>query len=103
MIGLSFHVGSQVNSAKRHVEAIEQCKKILNHAQEKGLGLKILDIGGGFPVDYDGNGFDIYSFCEPIRKALAGVPKNIKLLAEPGRFISAPCITSVSSVMGKAL
>lgn len=33
---------------------------------------------------------------------MAGVPSNIKLLAEPGRFISAPCITSISSVMGKA-
>lgn len=32
VIGLSFHVGSQVNNAKRHVEAIEQCKKILNQA-----------------------------------------------------------------------
>ena len=67
------------------------------------MPLKILDIGGGFPVDYDQTGFDINSFCDPIRKSLAGVPSNIKLLAEPGRFISAPCITSVSSVMGKAL
>ena len=67
------------------------------------MSLKILDIGGGFPVDYDQTGFDIQSFCDPIRKSLAGVPNYIKLLAEPGRFISAPCITSISSVMGKAL
>lgn len=53
-------------------------------ASEKGLNLKILDIGGGFPVDYDSTGFDINSFCEPIRQSLSGVPPNIKLLAEPG-------------------
>lgn len=64
---------------------------------------RVLDIGGGFPVDYalDGS-LNIYDFCEPIRKSLAGVPSNIKLLAEPGRFISAPSMTSISSVMGKA-
>ena len=75
--GLSFHVGSQVNNAKRHVEAIEACKKIMNQAQDKGMALKVLDIGGGFPVDYDQKGVDINAFCDPIRKSLAGVPNNI--------------------------
>ncbi len=64
---------------------------------------RILDIGGGFPVDYQLDGsLNIYDFCEPIWKSLADIPSSIKLLAEPGRFISAPCMTSISSVMGKA-
>ncbi len=33
---------------------------------------------------------------------LGNVPSNMKLLAEPGRFFSAPCISSISTVMGKA-
>ena len=37
-----------------------------------------------------------------IRSALAKTPDGIRLLAEPGRFISAPAMTSISSVMGKA-
>lgn len=32
VIGLSFHVGSQVGNSSRHVEAIESCKKILHQA-----------------------------------------------------------------------
>jgi len=56
-----------VSNAKRHVEAIEQCKTILKHSYEKGMKLDILDIGGGFPVDYDQTGSDINAFCEPIR------------------------------------
>lgn len=65
---------------------------------------RVLDIGGGFPVDYsqEGTDFNIYDFCEPIRKSLATVPNHIKLLAEPGRFLSAPSVTSISTVMGKA-
>jgi len=75
----------------------------MSQAEKLGISLKILDIGGGFPVDYSQQGFDIYQFCEPIRSSLATLPAHIKLLAEPGRFISASCMTSVSSVMGKAI
>ncbi|MFC3914797.1 type III PLP-dependent enzyme [Pseudaeromonas sharmana] len=102
VIGLSFHVGSQVPNARRHVEAIEACNGLLRQAEAEGMPLQVLDIGGGFPVDYSGATFDIGTFCAPIRAALANTPEGIRLLAEPGRFISAPAMTSISSVMGKA-
>ena len=102
VIGLSFHVGSQVPNAKRHVEAIEACNDLLRQTAAQGLGLQILDIGGGFPVDYAGGELDIHAFCAPIRAALANTPAEIRLIAEPGRFISAPAMTSIASVMGKA-
>ena len=102
VVGLSFHVGSQVPNAKRHVEAIEACNELLRQTAEQGLGLQILDIGGGFPVDYAGGELDIHAFCAPIRAALANTPAGIRLIAEPGRFISAPAMTSISCVMGKA-
>ena len=102
VVGLSFHVGSQVPNAKRHVEAIEACNELLRQTADQGLGLQILDIGGGFPVDYAGGELDIHAFCAPIRAALANTPAGIRLIAEPGRLISAPAMTSISSVMGKA-
>ena len=102
VIGLSFHVGSQVPNAKRHVEAIEACNDLLRQTAAQGLGLQVLDIGGGFPVDYAGGELDIHAFCAPIRAALANTPAEIRLIAEPGRFISAPAMTSIASVMGKA-
>ncbi len=102
VVGLSFHVGSQVPNARRHVEAIEACNGLLRQAAAEDIALQVLDIGGGFPVDYSGATFDIGTFCAPIRAALANTPEGIRLLAEPGRFISAPAMTSISSVMGKA-
>lgn len=102
--GLSFHVGSQVPNSRRHVEAIHSCNQIIRDAAAEGIALKTLDIGGGFPVDYEtGGDLDIDAFCAPIRVALAQLPAHLQLLAEPGRFISAPCMTSVSSVMGKSV
>jgi ornithine decarboxylase len=64
--------------------------------------LSVLDIGGGFPADYDLNGFDINGFCAPIRAALAELPSDWHLMAEPGRYLIAPAVTSVTTVAGKS-
>ncbi|MBC3767120.1 type III PLP-dependent enzyme [Neptunicella marina] len=103
ILGLSFHVGSQCAEPTKHVEAIRSCGGIIMQAEALGLpALSIVDIGGGFPVDYQDKVQPIDTFCAPIRDALAGLPAGTRLIAEPGRFIAAPSMTAVSSVMGKA-
>lgn len=100
--GLSFHVGSQCADSSKHVEAIQQCQQIIERCEQNtGKLLSILDIGGGFPVEYIQPVQDIETFCQPIREALAQLPGNVSVIAEPGRFLSAPAMTSVSTVMGK--
>ncbi|GAB4298426.1 MAG: type III PLP-dependent enzyme [Thiohalomonadaceae bacterium] len=102
--GLSFHVGSQAADPRKHVEAVNACGAIIAWNKQAGLPpLTVLDIGGGFPVEYNEDVPPINEFCRPIREALAQIPQDVRFIAEPGRFISAPAITAVSSVMGKAL
>src|SRR5689334_5507933 len=101
--GLSFHVGSQAADAGKHVEAIEACAKLLAAARREKLGVcDTLDIGGGFPIDYMKTVPDIVPFCAPIRAALAKVPKRVRIIAEPGRYIAGPSAIGVASVMGRA-
>jgi ornithine decarboxylase len=101
--GLSFHVGSQAADPGKHVEAIEACAKLLAAGRREKLGaLDTLDIGGGFPIDYGQQAPAIQRFCAPIRAALAKLPKRIRLIAEPGRYIVGPAAIGVSSVMGRA-
>ncbi|MBQ4489008.1 MAG: type III PLP-dependent enzyme [Ruminobacter sp.] len=101
--GLSFHVGSQVPNANRHVEAINECAGIIKAAKENGIELNVLDIGGGFPVDYEkAEATNIFEFCAPIREALKQIPADIKVIAEPGRFLSAPAMINICTVVGKA-
>jgi len=101
--GLSFHAGSQCPDSANHVHAIKQCTKIINDVfKNSGKLLSVLDIGGGFPVEYMKKTMDIESFCLPIREALKQLPEHIQIIAEPGRYLSAPAMKSVSSVMGKA-
>ena len=101
--GLSFHVGSQAPSPGKHVEAIEVCGDLLAAARRERLGpCDTLDIGGGFPIDYGQPVPGIGYFCAPIRAALARLPKRVRVIAEPGRYIAGPSAIGVASVMGRA-
>jgi len=51
--GLSFHAGSQCPDARNHVRAIQRCASLIEEVYETtGKLLSVLDIGGGFPVNY---------------------------------------------------
>jgi ornithine decarboxylase len=102
--GLSFHAGSQAGTPRMHVEAIEVCRQLMSAASMNGHELSMLDIGGGFPVDYSGDceTASIEDFCTPIRRAIDTIDPKIRVIGEPGRFIAAPSAISVSSVMGRA-
>jgi ornithine decarboxylase len=101
--GLSFHVGSQAVDSGKHVEAIEACARLLAAARRERLGvLDTLDIGGGFPIAYQKQAPSIGRFCAPIRAALKKMPRRVRIIAEPGRFIVGPAAIGVASVMGRA-
>ncbi len=101
--GLSFHVGSQTTNFENYVQALNLSAGIFEEARERGYNLKLLDIGGGFPARYN-------SGVEPFRKLAKRInselerlfPKNIEILAEPGRFLVATAATLVAKVIGKA-
>ncbi len=101
--GLCFHVGSQCRDARRQREAIDACHTLIRQNHPTGAApISILDIGGGFPIAYDGTDVDIGAYCAPIREALSGLPSHVNVIAEPGRFISGPSMTSITTVIGKA-
>ncbi|MEZ5494576.1 MAG: hypothetical protein R3E61_08345 [Pseudomonadales bacterium] len=57
-----------IDIAQHACAAIEACTKLIS---EYEVPIRILDNGGGFPVDYDNGGdIDIAAFCAPIREAL---------------------------------
>jgi ornithine decarboxylase len=102
--GLSFHAGSQAAGPQRHVEAIRVCRELIESARLQGHELSILDIGGGFPVDYmrGPTPIPIEEFCAPIRRELAALGSRVRVIAEPGRYLAAPSAMVVASVMGRA-
>ncbi|BBP44958.1 ornithine decarboxylase [Thiosulfatimonas sediminis] len=100
VVGLSFHVGSQSLSPMMQVNAIRSsiaAMKVMHNVK-----WKFLDIGGSFPVSYQEEVTPIAEFCVPVMEALAELPEGVEIFAEPGRFISAPSMIEVVSVVGKA-
>jgi len=107
IVGLSFHVGSQAMDSDAHVNAIRECQIYFESTELAGAeSLRILDIGGGFPADYSahssGKVIDLAEYCRPIMQALASYPKHVHVIAEPGRVLSAPSISAISTVVGRA-
>ena len=101
--GFSFHVGSQCASSAAHAGAVRGCAELMREAESRGAPpFDVLDIGGGFPAPYRDPVPDIDTFCAPIRAALAQIPRGVRIIAEPGRFLAAPCVEGVSTIVGKA-
>ena len=103
--GVSFHVGSQTTNFGNYVEALNLTADIYAEAQARGYTkMNLVDIGGGFPAPYDAT-------VRPFRE-LAGIinseitrlfPKEIEILAEPGRFFVATAGYAISKIIGKSV
>jgi ornithine decarboxylase len=101
--GLSFHVGSQTTNYENYIQAINLSASIFAEAKERGFTLKLLDIGGGFPAPYDQDVAPLKAMAKKINSEIDRLfPKNIEILAEPGRFMVATAATAVAKVIGKA-
>ena len=101
--GLSFHVGSQCTNFENYVQALHLSAGIFNEANSRGLDLKLIDIGGGFPAPYEKGGRPFRELARKINSEINRLfPKDIEILAEPGRFLCATCATLVAKVIGKA-
>ena len=68
------------------------------------MPIKILDIGGGFPVPYDRHVQPFSLLARKINAEIARLfPADIEILAEPGRFLVATAATCIARVIGKAV
>ena len=102
--GLCFHIGSQCVYAENYLKAITAAHKLIHTLDLAGFDTRILDIGGGFPVEYIEPVPQIDQFCTPINKALdKHIRPGIKVICEPGRYIAATPVTLISSIVGKAV
>ena len=109
--GISFHAGSQCNQPGNFVKALRTVAGIFKQADAKGYEIgetvtrgypiKIVDIGGGFPVKYKGDEQPFEELAAIINKEVDKLfPRGkVLLLAEPGRFLVANAGTEVASVV----
>ncbi|NJL31248.1 MAG: type III PLP-dependent enzyme [Phycisphaerales bacterium] len=103
--GVSFHVGSQCTHYENYQRAFEVVAGIVDDARSRGLDLKMIDIGGGFPIrHFKTDTIDIETFGRQMRRELDRLfPKPIDLIAEPGRALCGPAGMLICRVVGRSI
>lgn len=101
--GISFHVGSQSSLPELWTTAIELCADLMKDCEEAGVPLTTLDIGGGWPAAYETGGYhEFETIAKAVREALSKyVPKDIRVISEPGRFIVVNTASIVTTIIGR--
>lgn len=103
-MGVSFHVGSQSKNVENYLQALEISAGIFKEAKRENLALKIMDIGGGFPIHHFDNeiGINFERMASQIRQQMKALfDRNVRFIAEPGRFLVGPAGILVTQVIGR--
>lgn len=101
-LGLSFHVGSQMSDPTAWAKALDVCYDLVRKAEKGGIKLKLIDIGGGFPINYGPlqPGCKLEDIAKVTMKKIKESPrKDIKFIAEPGRYLVAESSCVVTSIL----
>lgn len=98
--GIAFHVGSQTTSADPYLYALDIAREIFEEAAAAGVQLRIMDIGGGFPIPEPKVRFNLQEMLNQINARLDEDFPGVEIWAEPGRFICGTAVNLITSVIG---
>lgn len=101
--GISFYVGSQATHSDRWAKAIHLLKPVIEELVEEGIKLKVINIGGGFPVNYDNHMHAprLEEIVNSIKRAVDTLPYVPKIIMEPGRGLVASSTVLVTDVIAR--
>lgn len=102
LAGVTFHVGSQCRNPQNWRVGIERAKKVFADMRRVGLTPRLLNIGGGYPVRHVKPIPSIEIIAEVVNAAIADLPRDIRIMAEPGRYLVSDAAYFVCRVVGTA-
>lgn len=102
-VGVTFHVGSQCTNIYNWNIALDKAKTLWDLAKKKGIRLKLLNIGGGYPIRYTKNVIGIEAIEKNVNSLICErFPGDIEVHIEPGRAVVGDAGIFVTTVIGKA-
>lgn len=105
IVGVSFHVGSDCSEPTQYYEAIKLARAVFTIGEKYGFNMSMLDLGGGFPGKKGESYLRLFeNICDNINRAVSEFftdVKNLKVMAEPGRYFVQTSHTLVVNVIGK--
>jgi ornithine decarboxylase len=100
--GVTFHVGSQCRNANNWRVGIQRARRVFDLLTDAGMRPSLLDIGGGFPVQLTKPIPSIEAIGAVVEKELSAFDRDIRVAAEPGRYLVADAGCFVTHVIGTA-
>ena len=99
IIGIDFHIGSQINEIKPFEESLDLLVGIISELRKKGHDIKVFDIGGGLGVQYHPKEkpLDIKKYGKLLSEKLGEI--ECKIIIEPGRFLTANSAILVTKII----
>ena len=97
--GIHVHVGSQLEDPRPLERMLRTALDLACESASRGAPLGLVNLGGGFGVDYSGRGIEF-----PLEAYAAGVARlagevKVDWVFEPGRWLVAPAGVLVSEVL----
>jgi ornithine decarboxylase len=102
LAGVTFHAGSQCLNVENWVIGIRAARAAFDAMLAAGLQPRLLNLGGGYPVELDATVPSIEAIGQAISRELQAFPDAVRIIAEPGRFLVADTGTFVCRVAGTA-
>jgi ornithine decarboxylase len=100
LAGVTFHVGSQCRNPENWRVGIEKARSLFDTMTKAGLRPRMLDIGGGFPVRHVKPIPSIEIIGGVVNEALKAFPAEVRVVAEPGRYMVSDAAYFVCRVIG---
>jgi ornithine decarboxylase len=101
--GLTFHVGSQCLNPENWRAAMQTCAELWRVAAGRGIRLRVLNIGGGLPVQHLKPIPQLQDIGRLIESTVTQLfPPDVRVVIEPGRALVGDAGILVSSVIGVA-
>lgn len=97
VIGIDFHIGSQITSIEPYIDSINSIKKLINSLKKENINISHIDVGGGLGIDYEKK--NVLSKSEYTKSILDSLSEiDAKIIFEPGRSIVGDCGLLVTQV-----
>ena len=102
LAGVTFHVGSQCRNPENWRVGIQSAKRVFRKMRLAGLNPRLLNIGGGYPVRHVKPIPSIERIAEVVNHGLRDLPQDVRVMAEPGRYLVSDAGYFVCRVVGTA-
>lgn len=104
VVGVSFHVGYRSSCPETYYDALTKALNLIEIAEKHDYVIQYVNIGGGYP----GYSWDVgVEFSEIAKKINEGIDmisskyKEVKFIAEPGRYMVSRSMILLLQVIGK--